>query len=506
MAKSFQTRKPLKKVSRKTPKKANPSRKNAQKAKIPSRKTPKKSKSSKKSRKTPTRRQPARAAKKGVKRGYRAPQQARKAPKQARRDEMKMYIPYIPKTKQKLDRDYGLAYQPFKTKQKASNIHPQLIAYNLLNQIRQLSGPVGYYVMVPTAKLNDMLGRQGPVILLLSDEHRYKKGCKICTVDKGCYSLFHEDKHTFARMLNEFMNKEKLVKDIFLERWGSGIKEKDLLQRKFEEKPQKRFHESALGDFSHVLKPCWNYQRENTLPQEMCMTKHIRVHKSDPRHLGGQDEYRYAESIFNVIRERYVNPSIFADYVNKYFPDFTAEEIFQLVLDRFEMGANKFLQTRFWTHPFFKKYSKMYKQIQALPENLQIIIKSYDQPEYHPVDQPRSGFRKQIANMMERNENPFGYLHDLMTDGDVNMYYLGRIMSMDLYFLGRALKSPIGGLPSQLTVLYGGGRHTNLLAYFLSRTGLYTCYGHQSWDADKCVKVSAHSKDHAIPHLIRPGE
>ncbi len=482
------SRKRGKKVSRAPPKKRSPPKKRA---------PPKK--------RSPVRRQPPRAARRD-----REPP----GPKlSAFRDDYKeINVPDV------IDESI---YVPYKTALVPRNIsHNRIINY-ILDNIKTIEGPVSFTLLKPTAKLTTILRRPPPVILFLGDYHIGNKPCEAkCRTRQQCFSIAAKNKFSFLSLMDLKIAPD-VVTDVFFEWW---LPETERLKRdlKLGEKPiWNRPNGSAIYEDLKELWPCMKYEKNRSIKYPFgCKMKHTRVHMVDPRNLAGNFVYKYVEFIPHFIYD--YSPEFFKKTVATSFPGYDWKEIFALILKRIELGFVGFFNQYFRKHPFFRQHSVVYKQIKALPEplirdifanftNLFGTITDFPHPEI--VDefwkirrrqkQPSSStLFKDLYMAIEKvnNDRELQHLSEIIPR-DYN--WLSFVSILDIYFLGRSLKSPVDGLPSQLSILYAGDNHIKNLNTFLLHSGWYECVAHNTirtplFDGkeSKCVPIRKHDNPH----------
>ena len=148
---------------------------------------------------------------------------------------------------------------------------------DLLSPIESFEGPIHAKVMIPNARLYKELGRQGPVLVLLSDMHDGDKKCdRICDPKAGCYSLYNPS--TFIRFVDTLAKQHSISVDVFLELW---LPEKERADYRAESK-----YNSALADVLLEAAPC-------TSRTAKCPFPHVRTHLSDPRIVDPKSKYNY---------------------------------------------------------------------------------------------------------------------------------------------------------------------------------------------------------------------
>lgn len=404
-----------------------------------------------------------------------------------------------------------IIYQSFRTTKKPSDYSPDEIIYDILKKLKQLDGPISFHLLKPTRKLNEMLGRNGPVMLLLGDAHVGNKGCdKGCNVSKNCYSVYERDDFSFFYKLIEPL---KCTTDVFFEWWFKYpfSSKKEITDDDLEQSS----HNSGLGESIKEFQQCMKYNKQTGKTQPDCKAKHVRFHMTDTRNVYVEKQFQFAEALEMLLLRRDIDE--FKGVIEDYYPNFNWKEIFSLFLKRIELGSQKFFETYFLQHPLFKQHSKIYKQLNALPPSLVSIIQSkyasanqnkdatkqileqghpelvktfYSLVEKYPQKSMLlSNLRKAFIDYFEsttfhvnNKEFKFSLPYEELSE---KIHWVDFTSQLDLYFLGRSLKSPKNGLPSQLSVFFAGNNHIKNINAFLLSTGLYECVAHDK--ADKFV-------------------
>jgi hypothetical protein len=416
------------------------------------------------------------------------------------------------------------------------------IIQTITQAIDTLEGPVSYHLLRPTDKLNVALGRQGPVMMLLGDIHRGKLHCDVeCKTKNLCFSTYRDRDFSLLKFIDQTLA-PFVTTDLFMEMWSDKF---NLFHRLGSTSIYGTNFDSSLIDIIGDFEPCTVYDKKTkSKPFElMCPVNNIRVHKTDvramlslTRDVNEPEAYFYKNAEFVLMwalisYNQQNKPSTTTDFeelIRDYLPFSTSnqnqnvddgwKELLLLILKRIEMGSLSFFQTYYRQHPLFRNYSRVYKQLQQLPvslideifNNASILFPSYlEDPSVVPMPQIVEDFYDQVAQRQPTKDELLPILREVFNNhvqGTFQLHWTNFISEFDLYFIGRSLKSPEDGLPSQLSVLYAGDTHIQQIVQFLLQVGWYECVSHEqipySYDENvdnpKCIKnIKAHVKPHS---------
>ena len=328
---------------------------------------------------------------------------------------------------------------------KNAHISPTEIA-NLLSPIESFEGPIHAKVMIPNARLYKELGRQGPVLVLLSDIHNgnNKKCDKICDPKAGCYSLYNPS--TFIRFVDTLAKQHSISVDVFLELW---LPEKERADYRAESK-----YNSALADVLLEAAPC-------TSRTAKCPFPHVRTHLSDPRIVDPKSKYN-AEAIFSTLKFA-VNIKEYPEGLELLYPGFGGTYLISLMS---RMCTSSYTMHDFVSEPFFQKYSRTYHEFAQLPKKIQSSF----------LKQSNKYLKQIPAHHKLRSELFFkNLIHEGFYDSNTNpvQFEVESIpiyaQLVDIYTISRAIKLFRGGLDSQLSVMYFGDSHTKGISTLIER-------------------------------------
>ena len=344
-----------------------------------------------------------------------------------------------------------------------SPLSPMDIAVTIQDRVRRIEGPVTARIMVPRDTLIQDMGRTGPVIVLLSDAHHGNQRCGSCNVKEGCYSLYQPS--TFMTMINELARDESISTDLFLEVWLDEWSRQNISSVRLGQGDNQN---SSLGEMISWLSHCYTRERLHT-----CPLPNLRTHLSDPR---GHDK-----SMTNILDQmkRYVKdiPSLIRmkENLQEEYPQTTPNDIFDL-LDR--MFHNQVDGMEVFTHPFFRS-SRFYHEFEQLPiPVIKHLVRTtaFIKDEYKDKITCNGAFESHLHDFIKILKEPYSI-------PDYNFYIFSHIaselqkesyrmnfnfISVDLYTVSRMLKSFHGGLPSQLSIVYLGAKHTENIMHMLS--------------------------------------
>ena len=140
-----------------------------------------------------------------------------------------------------------------------SPLSPIEIGVMLQDRVRRIEGPVTARIMVPRDTLSRDLGRNGPVLVLLSDTHLGNQRCDSCQVEDGCYSLYQPS--TFMTMINELARDESISTDLFLEVWLDEWARQNISTVRLGPGGNQN---SSLGEMISWVSHCYTRERLNT--------------------------------------------------------------------------------------------------------------------------------------------------------------------------------------------------------------------------------------------------
>ena len=297
---------------------------------------------------------------------------------------------------------------------------------NLLrNKIKHIEGPTEANVMVSTEKLQNELGRNGPVLLLLSDHHFGNQKCTSCDSRKGCFSLYN--KSSLLNYFNKLALDQSIVTDVFLETWLE-----EYYRQSDEPYPyQHGDANSALIDVLEYTKLCLG-RRMN------CPLKNVRTHMSDPR--------------------KRIKDNLFHDLPSMINTETTDEKNYLLTL-MIEMCTSITIDY-FFTHQFFRG-TKAYKQFNKLPELVQINIRQNAMNiryNFNVFPKDFSEMSNTIFTKISNNDRLTHYDQKYLKLITEDYIFLPIYLFMvDLYTICRILK--LDNPPSQLSICYLGVDH-----------------------------------------------
>jgi len=343
-----------------------------------------------------------------------------------------------------------------------SDLTPQEIAARLSVDIKQMSGPIYGALLVPKAEFTTIIGRNPPVFLLLGDIHVGNRHCDTCP-NKACLSLYR-DNPTFYNYLSNLAKKTNLSIDLFLEEWTSQAeRDKNVFQPKTISK-----QDSALIESTDLMIPCTGQRKENKLRQS-CFFTEFRTHNANPRHSDVAAGNKYnGDTILDFVYS-FTRLNVIELMLTSRYPDFN---VYQELLSLYSAKDNVETIDRYFSSPFFKKYSRTLHEFYQLPaviqaelmERLLNAAKNDKTEAYMMANNIYSNIkpdmiaalREFIGDSSESNKTKL----QLIIEKALNVFGIsfgGTLV--DIYTISRALKGFKGGLPSQLSVVYQGNLH-----------------------------------------------
>ena len=163
-----------------------------------------------------------------------------------------------------------------------------------LKVIQKLEGPVKSVILKPTQKLNQLLGREAPIMMLLSDWHSKLQTCKPnCNTFDGCFSLF--GKSSLIEYINTMAKEDGVTVDFFVEMWL------DKSDRKYFKNKQDINQGDIFLDYNNKddsdtsLQDVHSYSVLCASLNSICPYKNIRTHMTDVRDVNEIDD-KYTSS------------------------------------------------------------------------------------------------------------------------------------------------------------------------------------------------------------------
>ncbi len=386
---------------------------------------------------------------------------------------------------------------------------------NIIKDIlKKVEGPISYFLLKPTDKMKQMLGHRPPIIILFGDRHTGDNKCIECKEEDGCLSFYGGN----PSVSNFFSYLSRIAHvDVFLETWYSKT---DRELGKIKGKHKKDYN-SALVEFKKFISPCLSLKDKKD-----CTVKDYYIHMSDPRY---HYDPRKIDSIFQIIA-KYDLPmfKLQVDELLKdkdgYNPDY--REVLILVLEALELGTKEFIKKVFRYNPIIQKFSKIYKQLSKLPEELQDLIYNNYFDTIEEADKPLYKCMKPHKFLMSFDYTKFQYPSDdesiikykddiigraelpvepLYKDlrNKINSYpmiekqgsfcsLLGVSSGLDLYYLGRTFKKAYDEQKketvSEISIGYFGAAHVKNIVNFLSKNGLYEII-EDKYNDSKCLRL-----------------
>jgi hypothetical protein len=364
-------------------------------------------------------------------------------------------------------------YHPYKTQQKPVAFNPNQFATMLYKELSEpVSGSVSAYICTPLASIANEFERELPVLLLLGDFHEGREEC-----ESSQLSLYNQ---SFFRLIDTFVGKQNVQTDLFIENWGKNIRDID---------PS----DSSIYDAINYLSWCFGKLKND----DKCTLRNIRSHYTDPRQNSSDADY-----VFTILQET-MTYTEFSEQCMTRYKTTDPKHILMLICERMKKGAAVFLQEQ-WknANPFFATYSKVLIEISQLPYQVQSYICTY----YHDyrfhlfpyanekiILTPDYALKLDYDNISNEDLYDFCKIHLAQhydTQREINMvYWFGFGPTLDIYFLARAFKSPIGNLPSQFSILYAGNRHIENLLYFLTTQTGYYSIRYYGTNPKKCITL-----------------
>ena len=363
-------------------------------------------------------------------------------------------------------------YQPYKTNQVPSNVSADAIVEAIQNEARKYEGPISYTILKPRPEIEKVLGRPAPVLWLFGDHHNGRNKCDICDENDAkerCLTFYSTlpyggtKRGTFASSLESIGKKLNIVTDYHLEFWPKIPLQETV---KYNRPEWEDMHEkSAIYDNIHDMFPCISKDKER------CHVPNLRVHVANAR-----DQMDYFDHLLNFAklntfdRWRDACDAIVSRGITDSYERLKNQmQCLILIRQRIVLGPREFAIQYACSDNILSKHSKVSFELLQLPSALQKSMCSYlSQPEtLREYDKPDPTFTWNGIRVQDMYAVIKKWYDDNVTDRNLNFFYtFGVVGTMDLYWLARVLKSPLGGLPSQLSCIYVGNLHVvNYMRY-----------------------------------------
>jgi hypothetical protein len=367
---------------------------------------------------------------------------------------------------------------------KLSIMTPEQIADTIIQDIKQINGPIFGALMVPNERLIKELGRTPPVIMLLGDVHEGNQQCNSCR--DGCYSLY-KDNPTFLKYLAKQSKTHDWSIDLFLEAWIDSKYFYNGIFPIWNIIPNR----SALTDSKIITTACVG-QRKEKLLRGNCFYTEFRTHNANPRQGDVYINNKYhADFIFNFIFTAFNNENSIMDnllilikYFNKVYPGYEVLKIFEEIKKLIDATTNIDIIEIFFNSQFFNKFSRTLHEFNKLPKTIQeelkknllnaaknnntnYIIFNNQQNNYDCSHLFNSIIKILKENKYEEKEkmdeynlelNKFNFKDTIRTTNDMYDVTLGSAL-VNIYSISRALKGFKNGLDSQFSVVFQGYHH-----------------------------------------------
>ena len=330
--------------------------------------------------------------------------------------------------------------------------------------INKLSGPTSFRYLFPREDAFLKKAKEEiflPIIILLGDIHNSEKGrCDPCDEEKGCFLV---ESDTFLNTLNQIA--ERYPIDLYTEYY-----------------PGKQDNEHGGVLFNRLMAKtsgCYETSLRGT-NKYRCHFPNVRWHYADTRFWKNKVEsdasivMRYLLDINKDLENRHIFPRTHSSLFQNF--------LIYIIRTIREGGSMKLLARRLSdllndTIVDNKKNSLVYKQIKNAMLNISIDNYCYFSLECHGVVSDEK-VEKEIGNV-ELILGLYDYIFSMEPLGKNIECYKKLIQCifelwlkftaclLDIYFLGRMLKTPKRNINSYVTVAFFGNDHSKALANFL---------------------------------------
>ena len=378
------------------------------------------------------------------------------------------------------------AYRPYKTRKQPTHVSSDTIIDACLQAGTRFEGPVSYVLLKPRKELEDILGRPAPVLWLFGDVHTIRLKCQpSCEEIDKCLTFYSTlpfggtTRGSFLPHLETIGKSHHIVTDYFLEWWPnwnnadlpalyklgpSDNPISDYTARKVAKETVENQPSSIMDNYVDVF-DCISKTKTN------CHVPYLRVHSGDTRFR--PDDFN---SLFDL--QKYNDVDKWIAVCNRVMGLHEASDIertkvhlrcLQIIVDRIKLGshgfAKAFLQDE-KLRQMLQMHSKTVFELIQVPTSLQTSMIEYltdFDTNYNHSDQAYPDFsishcktfmeaymtvKQWFDEQIKKDSNTVSFFHLFGLEG-----------TMDMYWLSRVLKSPLGGLPSQLACLYVGNAH-----------------------------------------------
>lgn len=376
--------------------------------------------------------------------------------------------------------------------------------------IKSISGPISITVLTPTEKFHSEFPGRTPIFMLFGDEHESLKGiCKKCECQKCggekcsgcCLEIFSEEMFTLFNNLSTHSNPIDFYTEYFIRKEEvqefSNNTDKYALVNKTR-RDFKDIDKNTLGAIGNTLLnnlPCFikDYRKYSDFKQ-VCKFDNIRWQYSDVRLITYASKYDFEgnlrkigdlliESIANWIEGLTSQPILNMNEINnilELYDETSKAEFLKCACEMF--NTPEIFITTMMNSPLLSK-SLMFKQIRKLPEGFnsedywkKLIIKYYTTKILSDKELKIYLKKKQLGSEMYKYWKMyfFGKTQKIVltqkNNHDVWEDYITTLLTgtLDIYFITRSLKTPLGSKNPFLSIGFFGDFHCENLIYFLT--------------------------------------
>lgn len=325
-----------------------------------------------------------------------------------------------------------------------------------LLKIDKVEGPITSFLLKPTTKLNELLGRDAPILAMFGDYHMLRYGCKTCKSQDECYSLYVRNGVVpFIKMIDEEAQEKDIRVDIFLELWNEASQRKKTRcktqSRPLETNALVKKENSALVDVIDHVECCIG--KSDKCPY----SDRLRFHMMDVRTPFSGEKYKsdMLFKLFDMIPDKNLNLYNYLSFAENLYQEYDMTELVHILTDLFV----KFDSRSYFDNDFVKKNSRTFHEINKLPKKLaKLLLDSVNNLKFE-ID-----FAVDQDNVL---------LNTLIPINVKSKSFLFSMQLFDLYSISRILKTPKDSNTSHLSVVYAGALHIKNIYDFLIKNGLY---------------------------------
>jgi hypothetical protein len=375
-------------------------------------------------------------------------------------------------------------------------------------QISKISGPIGFSLLKPKKDVFNKLKSEGvrlPIIMMFGDHHfsdKYQCNMCACSTDsKECCLPVYSDE--FLSLLDSMATKKDPI-DFSIEGFFAGNLRENYIKTekgRISDKKYAKEKNTPMVLLRENISICYIKEfRDTDVYEKECPTKRIRWHYMDTRQSEGT-RYNLEFSIDSMLNGKYgINPIFdLIDPYNENKNERLSEEVLNKIISKVKSNYTveyyytilryimlSILDPEAAVDYFFKiatiNNSLLIKQLNKLTGSLKDInfwkdiFKKYSRKNYNlnKIEDDIINNNKIFYNILL--EDNIKKLNDFLENDNIQYmvrmgFYIGRRLNdnfLDLYYVLRTFKVPLGDVNPFLSISYFGNIHRENLVYLLT--------------------------------------